>query len=577
MAQTSAKHRRAIIGVSIAAALIVLLGGTYLTGHAMANGTMPAKTTVEGVPIGRMDHTTAEATLRDGLGPRMTAPITVADRGTKVTIDPAKAGLVVDWDATMDRAGAKNSWNPATIWNTLLGGGPVPLQTKVDTTAVEKTIDKTAGAFAINAKDATVHLDGAKIVTSKAVQGRELDVPATAKSVETAWHQMKTSVPATVKRPAPNITDKAVDEVVTKQLKPMVSGPVRVKTSRGDFSVTPEQIAAVTTITTKDKAITASADTSKLYKDVMAHLNLGFTQPHDASFTLAGGKPTVVPSSVGEGIVEKDFTAIVGSALTRTGSQRDVSVPVKKLDPAFSTDQANAAGVKNVIGEFTTTFPHADYRNTNLGLAAKHINESYVAPGKTFSLDKELGARNSSTGYVDGWVIEGPSLVKEVAGGVSQSATTVFNAAFFAGMTDVEHHPHTLYFSRYPMGREATLYSGSLDVKFRNDTKYGVLVQAVVKPSTPSSQGSITVRLWSTPSWDRITATDPKVTDKKPPSTITQSGKDCHAQGGSEGFHVTYSRQFWKGGSVAKEEPFAWTYQPTNQIVCQPAKDGKKS
>ena len=200
MAQTSAKHRRAIIGVSIAAALIVLLGGTYLTGHAMANGTMPAKTTVEGVPIGRMDHATAEATLKDELGPKMTAPITVADHGTKVTIDPAKAGLVVDWDATMDRAGAKNSWNPATIWNTLLGGGPVPLQTKVDTTAVEKTIDKNAGAFAIDAKDATVHLDGAKIVTSKAVQGRELDVPATAKSVETAWHQMKTSVPATVKR-----------------------------------------------------------------------------------------------------------------------------------------------------------------------------------------------------------------------------------------------------------------------------------------------------------------------------------------------------------------------------------------
>lgn len=70
MAQTSAKHRRAIIGVSIAAALIVLLGGTYLTGHAMANGTMPAKTTVEGVPIGRMDHATAEATLKDELDQR---------------------------------------------------------------------------------------------------------------------------------------------------------------------------------------------------------------------------------------------------------------------------------------------------------------------------------------------------------------------------------------------------------------------------------------------------------------------------------------------------------------------------
>jgi len=577
VAQVSAKHRRAIIGSSIAGAVVILLGGTYLVGHAMTNGTLPARTTVEGVAIGRMNPDDAKAALENKLGRKVTAPITVADHDTRTTITPAKSGLVVDWNATVDRAGAKDSWNPATIWNTFHGGGPVPLQTKVDTKALETTLGGKADKFAITAKDATVHLDGARIVTRKAVQGRDLDVPATAKSVEAAWHEMKTTVPATVKRPVPDVTDKVVDEVVTKQLKPMLSGPVRVKTSRGDFAVTPEQIAKVTTITTKDRKITANTDTSKLYNNVIPHLGLGFTQPHDASFTLAGGKPTVVPSSVGEGIVEKDFTAIVGSALTRTGSQRDVSVPVKKLDPAFSTDQANAAGVKTVIGEFTTTFPHADYRNTNLGLAAKHINESYVAPGKTFSLDKELGARNSSTGYVDGWVIEGPSLVKEVAGGVSQSATTVFNAAFFAGMTDVEHHPHTLYFSRYPMGREATLYSGSLDVKFRNDTKYGVLVQASVTPSTPSSQGSITVRLWSTPSWDRITATDPKVTDKKPPSTITQSGKDCHAQGGSEGFHVTYSRQFWKGGSVAKEEPFAWTYQPTNQIVCQPAKDGKKS
>ncbi len=77
-------------------------------------------------------------------------------------------------------------------------------------------------------------------------------------------------------------------------------------------------------------------------------------------------------------------------------------------------------------------------------------------------------------------------------------ATTTFNAMFFAGLEDVEHKTHSFYIDRYPVGREATVAWGSVDLRFRNDTPYGVLITAAVTPSTPSSQGVVTVRMWST-------------------------------------------------------------------------------
>ena len=60
------------------------------------------------------------------------------------------------------------------------------------------------------------------------------------------------------------------------------------------------------------------------------------------------------------------------------------------------------------------------------------------------------------------------------------------------------------YIDRYPAGREATVYWGSLDLRFGNDTPHGVLVQAFVKPATASTQGSITVRIWSTKVYDKV-------------------------------------------------------------------------
>src|SRR5690606_29363074 len=119
-----------------------------------------------------------------------------------------------------------------------------------------------------------------------------------------------------------------------------------------------------------------------------------------------------------------------------------------------------------------------------------------------FSLNETVGERTAANGFTEGYIISDGIFRKDLGGGVSQIATTTFNAMFFAGLEDVEHKPHSVYIDRYPVGREATVAWPSVDLKFKNTTPYGVLVKASVEKSAPGGEGSATVSMFSTKRWD---------------------------------------------------------------------------
>ena len=117
--------------------------------------------------------------------------------------------------------------------------------------------------------------------------------------------------------------------------------------------------------------------------------------------------------------------------------------------------------VPQLIGQFTTFHPCCESRVTNIHLMAATIDGMVVRPGRA-SINATVGERTSGKGYVPAPAIIGGEVYccdhpANIGGGVSQVATTLFNAVFFAGLEDVFHQPHSLYISRYPMGREATL------------------------------------------------------------------------------------------------------------------------
>ncbi len=265
----------------------------------------------------------------------------------------------------------------------------------------------------------------------------------------------------------------------------------------------------------------------------------------DASWTIdgtqagaAGDKPQYVAPAEGMGIDMDSLT----QSLTTTAAQgtdpasRTVALPLAVLEPEDTTPEADW-GVKEVVGEYSTRYNAEDLpRTQNLRRGAELINGSVVKPGEVFSLEEALGEVDYEHGFADAGVISNGEHIDSLGGGLSQVATTVFNAGFEAGMDDTEHHPHQYYFDRYPAGREATLWTGKLDVKFTNSTTHGVLVQAWLDGE------EIHVRLWSTKYYD-VTITESERYNFRPVVTERKSGPQCQPYtGGNPGFDITITR-----------------------------------
>ena len=134
-------------------------------------------------------------------------------------------------------------------------------------------------------------------------------------------------------------------------------------------------------------------------------------------------------------------------------------------------------GIDRRMSSYKTYYSGTADRITNLQLGVRELDGTLVPPDGTFSLNEAIGERTVERGFRPAPVIIGTEFAEEVGGGTSQVATTAFNAAWEAGLRITERNPHSLYISRYQLGRDATVYWPSLDLKFVNDTSDWVLVK----------------------------------------------------------------------------------------------------
>ncbi|WP_145952805.1 VanW family protein [Tessaracoccus aquimaris] len=559
------------IALGVVGGAVVLLGGGYVASYFVAGNQVPAKAEVDGVAIGGLAPDQAVEKLRTELGPKVDAPITVAAGDRSVSITPSQAGLIADYEKTVAEAGGGFSWNPADILHSLTGGGSVDLVRLVDQPKLTAAVEADAKTFDVEGVPATVKFDAGKVVRTEAANAENLNVAKTTEAVTAAFDDGKGHVEAVVDSVEPAVTDKMVDEVVTSFADPLVSGPVTLTHNDTSMQITPAALAEAATFDEQDGKLVGKLDADKLFASTAeAQKALKLNTAKDASFALDGAGVKVVPAVVGEEIDKKSFVAAVEKAATASGAERTAKIEVATKQPEYTTEKATALGAFTNIGDFTTNYPHAAYRNTNLGRAAELVNGTVLMPGETFSLNKALGERNSANGFVDGYVINGGRLVKESGGGISQAATTLYNAGFFAGYKDIEHKPHSLYFDRYPAGRESTIYYGSLDMRFQNDTEYPAVIRGYISPSSSGKKGSLTFEIWSKPTWEKVTSTEIAKSDYYTGTTRTVKGDPkCEPQAPIRGFTASWSRQFWQGGKVAKTEKYSWKYNAGDRIVCE--------
>ncbi|MFT3875783.1 MAG: VanW family protein [Propioniciclava sp.] len=562
-----ARRRRGRIIAILAGAVVVVLGGAYGIAYALSGNTLAPNATIEGVAVGGLTADQAVAKLDAELAERVQAPITLTAADQTLTRTPAELGLAVDAAASVRAAGAEKSFNPVTIWDNLTGGRAHEAVLTRDDAALQAAADELGQLADSDPVNAMLVINQGEAVLNEAVPGRSVDRAATADAVAAAFLDA-TEVPAVVtETPAEITTDearKALDEVAT----PALSAPVTLTAGQKSFEITPAMIGAALTFEEAEGDLKPVLDPAVLAEKAAPALeDLGVKKPQDARFTFTDGTPSIVPSQDGTGIAPEELAAQVSQAMVKA-SGRTGSVTIAPLKASFTTEMAEKAGVKEITGEFTTHFPATAYRVNNIGKSAGLINGVYVKPGETFSLNTVLGPRTLARGWMAGGAIDGGRVVERMGGGISQTTTTLFNAIFFAGLEDVYHKPHSLYFSRYPMGREATLDYHSVDMKFRNNTDHGVLLQAFTNDPKVGGRGSVTVRVWSTKIYD-VKASDPvRSAFRAPGAAIRNNSAVCSPQSAMTGFRVDYNRLFYKNGELVKTEPFHWTYNSLTPVIC---------
>jgi vancomycin resistance protein YoaR len=260
------------------------------------------------------------------------------------------------------------------------------------------------------------------------------------------------------------------------------------------------------------------------------------------------------------------------TSVTRTGP-----VPVRDgAAPEFTTADAEALGIRNLLYTATTFYLCCgDFKNqnriNNIHRIADEVNGAIVMPGEDFSLNDYVGKRTEEDGYRPaGAVVYGVVTCcnhpANMGGGVSQFTTTLYNAIFWAGLGDVEHTPHSIYFTRYPMVREATLGWPEPDLVFRNTTPNAVYLKTEYTDTSITvkvfgDNGGITVESTVSgrynvvePSPDQIYwDADPTMTPDDPPR-LTSTG--------TPGFTADATRTITYPDGTTKVQRWVWTYDP---------------
>jgi vancomycin resistance protein YoaR len=574
--QSANKRLIWLLIAAVVGGLVVLTGILYVAGYVVTGDKIPRKAQISGVAVGGLSPSEAIQKLSLELGARAAEPLSLTVGKREAQLKPADAGLSVDYAKSVEAAGGGKSLNPVRILRTLTGGSAIDAVVLVDQARLQAAVGELAKDFNRKPVDAAIAYQGTKIKLKQAREGAVVQQDPAAATITSSFLKVTgpIALPADIAQPA--VTTDEADEVVATFAKPAVSGPIKVNVSGSDsFEIRPRMLAASISFLPRDGTLVPELDEKRLRRNVNPALKgVELIEPKNATVRLVNGKPKVIPAVNGTTIKADILKKAIEPVLIKPAAERTVSVQLTGDKAEFSTQDAKNLQIKQVTGQFTTHFPYAPYRNINIGRAAALMNGTLLKPGETFSLNQIVGERTKANGFTEGYIIKDGRFRKELGGGVSQSATTTFNAMFFAGLKDVEHKPHGLFIDRYPAGREATVAWPSLDLKFQNDTKYGVLVQAYIVKGTPSRQGSITVKMWSSKTYDKVVATSPIKSNFTTGRDIKDDTKDCEPTSPVQGFDVRYQRLFYQNGSVVRRENFSWRYAPTNRVICEKPQGG---
>ncbi|HET6502180.1 MAG TPA: VanW family protein, partial [Amycolatopsis sp.] len=415
------------------------------------------------------------------------------------------------------------------------------------------------------AAEGTIRFEGARPVAVEPRRGQHLDVPGATRKVLADW-ATGNPIELPVRTTPAAITTEAVRAALDGLARPAVSGPVVIHGEGADARLDPPAIAAALSFPPAGDRLELQVDHAAVVAAAGPQLKSTEREAADARVAFSGGRPSIVPSVEGK-VVDWDATLAGLPDILKRTSDRVLTARYRVIPAKLTTEQANRWGIAEVIGEFTTGGFAAD-SGANIATVARRVDGAIVGAGETFSLNGFTGPRGVAQGYVEAGVIENGAPAREIGGGISQFATTLYNASYFAGLKDAGHREHSYYISRYPAAREATVFQNPggtsvIDLRFTNDAPTAVAIQTSWTPS------SITVRIWGTKRYDVESVPGSRTAPVEPPERPGPAEK-CHPSAGAPGFTTSDTRVLREAGTnrEVRRETRTVRYNPQPRISC---------
>lgn len=341
--------------------------------------------------------------------------------------------------------------------------------------------------------------------------------------------------------PVPPATDPAALQAVADEANAATTGPLVVRVEDQQVTLETEELRSWLVVDNGPPPRWRLDDGAVLEALRPRFTGLGPPEVR-AHFDVVDAKPVIVPASQTVVCCAPDSAERITQALRAGEGEVALDTTVDETDDGVA--ELEALGIVEEVGSFTTRHACCENRVTNIHRFADLVRGSVIEPGQRFSLNEAVGQRTEAKGFLPAGAIADGVLEPQVGGGVSQFATTFFNAAFFAGLDFVEYQSHSLYFSRYPRGREATISWPKPDLVVENNTPYGVLVWPTYTDTT------ITVTLYST---KHIEVVDQGTTETRQDQCT----------------RVTTTRQrTWEDGRTDTDTVFA-VYRPAEGLDCR--------
>lgn len=560
----------------------VFMALAVLYGFDLVNsiGRVPRGTEVAGIDVGGMQTADAEQRLVAELGPKVDDEVDLRAGVVSTTLDPRAVGLSVDWQGTLDRGG-EQPLNPFTRLFSLFFSREVGIASIIPDARLTDFLEKLALQADFEPREGAIWFDRDQVRSAIPLDGQKMqiensrdavlehwldddgvDLAVTFTPTETKADEVRAlirdiaepsatrDVTLLASRIRPDGTEPPVTTVSSAPPPPPAQpGQERPRPPEREIEmVDPRGPDAVPIVFPRDRIgeyLSFVRNGAVLEPRFDADVAKGILEPmvaeteqegRDATFAFSGTTATVVPAVQGRTVEWGPLLGGLPGQMTDKEGPRLLPVGYVGRDPELSTEDAEKAGIRTPVGEFTVAVGANGGAQSMLASLAGH----FIPAGGTFAMSEVSGLASS---------------------GVSTDAvaTALFNAAYEAGAQGLSRSGRGVASEAFPAGRDAT---GTADVGFRNAQGTGLVIDAF------GTANSVTVRLWGTREFDVRTSTSPR-SDIRRPETRVVTAEGCTPESGEDGYTVRVTRTVLRGEETVSTDSFSSTYAPVDRVECR--------